>query len=263
MPATTGSCELTGTEVLRFMDEGYLGPFTLCTPREMGPIREVIEREVLTAPGLSGNPIQSRHLDCRVVYDLCSHPAIVERMAGIFGPDLVLWRSNFFAKEPGAKEIPWHQDFQYWPIEPALNISAWIAIDPATVENSCVQIIPGSHKQIVPQIKSPAEMALPTMTDPTALDASRKIDMQLEPGQFFLFNERTVHRSEPNRSVTRRIGLAVRVTIPIVKVYHEQLFEHHAVIILRGEDRMSFNRVTQPPLKIMGGMTAQFPRAGI
>src|SRR5690242_4725827 len=114
----TATGELTREEVLRFMNEGYLGPFTLCSPEEMAVLRGRIEREVLTDPGPSGNPVQSRHLDRRVVYDICSHPAIVDRMAAIFGPDLVLWRSNFFTKEPGAREIPWHQDFQYWPLEP-------------------------------------------------------------------------------------------------------------------------------------------------
>jgi ectoine hydroxylase-related dioxygenase (phytanoyl-CoA dioxygenase family) len=45
----------------------------------------------------------------------------------------VLICTNFFVKEPVAKEIPWHQDFNYWPLEPPIIVSAWIAIDPSTV----------------------------------------------------------------------------------------------------------------------------------
>src|SRR4029077_17843466 len=125
---------------------------------------------------------QSRHLDCRVVYDLCSHPAIVERMASIYGPDLILWRSNFFIKNPGDPEIPWHQDGNYWPIEPAVNISAWLAIDESTVENSCVQLLPGTHRRILSHIQSTPGMAFHEMADPARYDASKAINMELKPG---------------------------------------------------------------------------------
>ena len=51
------------------------------------------------------------YLDCPLIHELATHPAVVKRMAALYGPDLLLWRTNFFVKEPGAKEIPWHQDF--------------------------------------------------------------------------------------------------------------------------------------------------------
>jgi ectoine hydroxylase-related dioxygenase (phytanoyl-CoA dioxygenase family) len=247
---STASYALTRAEIDKFHDEGYLGPFELCSPEEMNEIRTRIDREVLTTDGLC--PIsrnQSRHLDKRVVYDLCTHPAIVERMSSIFGPDLILWRSNLFLKDPGAGEIPWHQDGNYWPIEPSVNISAWLAIDESTIENSCVQLIPGTHRKIIPHIKSTEGMVFAEMGDPAYIDTSKLINMELKPGQFFLFNERTLHHSFPNRSKKRRMGLAVRVTIPIVKVYHDspKLFAGHKVMVLSGEDRMGFNRVGNPP----------------
>jgi ectoine hydroxylase-related dioxygenase (phytanoyl-CoA dioxygenase family) len=249
MPETV-SYALTKVEVDKFHEEGYLGPFELCTPEEMDPIRSRIDREVISTEGLSPHSRnQCRHLDNRVVYELCAHPAIVERMASIYGPDLVLWRSNLFVKNPGAPEIPWHQDGNYWPIEPVVNISAWLAIDPSTIANSCVQLIPGTHRKIVPHIKSPEGMAFNEMADPACVDTSKAINMELKPGQFFLFNERTLHHSEPNRSKERRLGLAVRVTIPIVKVYHDspKLFPEHRVLLLSGEDRMSLNQMGNPP----------------
>ena len=49
--------------------------------------------------------------------------AIVERMVALYGPDLLLWRTNFFVKNRGSKAIPWHQDFHYWPLEPPVIIS--------------------------------------------------------------------------------------------------------------------------------------------
>ena len=55
----------------------------------------------------------------------------------------------------------------------------------------------------------------------------------MQPGQFILFNERTLHHSEANQSDLRRIGLAVRAIIPIVKVL-EYDSPDHALQIIHG-----------------------------
>jgi hypothetical protein len=238
---------LTRAEQLFFEENGYLGPYAACTPEEMASIRKQIEDEVFTTESpwqkVRG---QSRHLDKVVVYDLCTRPAILERMAGILGPDLVLWRSNFFVKEPGGKEIPWHQDYNYWPIKPEINCTAWMAIDPVTVENSCPRLIPGSHRVALEHVKAGQEMSFQEMVNPRFIDESKAINMELKPGEFFLFNEKTLHQSNPNRSNKRRMGLAVRITVPRVKVDHSQLFEGHKVILVRGEDRYKLNQTTGP-----------------
>lgn len=240
--------QLTREQVKQFHQQGFLGPFALFPPETMDAYRDQIVNQVLTTDGPAGQP-QSRHLDHRCVYELCTHPAIMERMAGLYGPDLILWRSHFFSKEPGGAEIPWHQDAHYWPLEPAINISAWLALDPATVDNSCVQIIPGSHKTIVPTTKTPNGMndSFGEMADPKFFDAAQAVNMELQPGEFFLFNESTLHHSEPNRSRQRRMGLAVRVTVPFVVVDHSRLFPDHRVMVARGQDYMGFNRVAPPP----------------
>ncbi len=241
---------LDRVQVLRFHEDGYLGPFALCTPEEMAGIRARIEQEVLTRDG--PNPKSrdhNRHLDSRVVYDLAAHSEILSRAATLFGPDLVCWSSNFFTKEPGGKEIPWHQDFNYWPIDPPLNLSAWLAIDRVTEENSCCRIIPGSHHKIVPHISAAEGMAFGEMADPRGVDESKAIPMELEPGEFFLFNERLLHQSHRNRSSRRRMGFAVRLTLPFVKVPHDvpPLFPGHRAVLVAGEDRFGLNRLQQPP----------------
>jgi hypothetical protein len=242
---------LSREEVARFHDDGCLGPFALCSPEEMADLRARIETEVLPTVGPNPKtPLQCRHLDRRVVYDIVTRPQIVDRMASLMGDDLVLWATYFFNKEPGGKEIPWHQDFNYWPIEPLLNLSAWIAIDPVTTENSCVNVIPGSHKRLVSHIPSRDGMAFGEEADPAHVDTSRAVAMELKPGEFFLFNERLLHQSERNRSDRRRLGLTARVTAPFVKVYHDgpPLFPGHCNMVIRGEDRMGFNRLAAPPV---------------
>ena len=60
--------------------------------------------------------------------------------------------------------------------------------------------------------------------------------MKMKAGQFFLFTERMLHYSAANTSDCRRLGLAIRITIPIVRCY-----KRYHLHLVRGEDRMGFN----------------------
>ena len=68
----------------------------------------------------------------------------------------------------------------------------------------------------------------------------------MQPGEFVLFNERTLHHSEANRSDKRRIGLAVRVILPIVKVFDWDAPQHE-LIVVHGEDPVQFNHRSSDP----------------
>ena len=44
------------------------------------------------------------------------------------GPDFYLWGSHFFVKKPREESIvPWHQDAQYWPLQPQNAVTVYIA----------------------------------------------------------------------------------------------------------------------------------------
>ena len=237
---------LSGAEVERFRRDGYLGPYSLCSADEMAALRPAIERVLETDPPVSHNRLHNRHLDSRAVYDLATDPAIIGRMVALYGPDLLLWRTNFFVKNRGSKAIPWHQDFHYWPLEPPVIISAWIAVDPSTRQNGNLQVIPGSHRTIVPHVEATPDMHFKVMADAGHYDPGDLTDLEMQPGEFILFNERTLHHSEANRSDLRRIGLAVRAIIPIVKVL-ECDSPDHTLQIIHGTDTMGLNRLAPPP----------------
>ena len=247
MTIAEANFSLSEAEMDAFRKDGYLGPFDLCSEAEMADLRPGLEQVLERDAPDHGTRVHNRHFDSPWVDELSTRRPIVERMQSLYGPDLLLWRTNFFVKEPGAKEIPWHQDHNYWPLEPPIISSAWIAIDEATVENSCVQIIPGSHRKTLPHIKATDDMVFAEMGDPDYIDTSQLVNLEMKAGQFVLFNERTVHHSEPNRSQKRRIGLAVRVIMPIVKVLQWDAPEH-ALVQIAGEDCLQFNRTTQPPV---------------
>ena len=241
---------VTAEECEAFREQGLAGPYTAMTPDEMAIVRIRLAQEVFDHRPLPGFPLyQCRHLDSRLVWELCSNPAIVERMGAMFSPDLILWRSHFFTKPPGGKEIPWHQDVNYWPLEPLVNITAWLAITEVTLENSCLQFIPRSHKKILPHFPTNADLGFQERADLSQVDVSKAVNVTLKPGEFILFNERILHHSAANNSNQGRAALAIRVTIPIVKVYHDLLFPHHRCMVLRGEDHINLNRIARPPVE--------------
>ena len=79
-------------------------------------------------------------------FDYATLPPILDLVEQILGPDVILWGSQVFCKPAQVgREVPWHQDGEYWPIRPLATCSVWIALDPATPENGCMRYLPGSH----------------------------------------------------------------------------------------------------------------------
>lgn len=242
---------LSNAEINQFLERGFLGPFTAFTPEEMEEHRETICNQVLKTPSSFGvYRHQSRHLDCATIWKLCTAPAIANRLESIYGPDLMLWYSNLFDKAPQSEdsrgEYPWHQDLWHWKIEPMISLSVWLAITPATVENGCVELIPGTHRFEIPMVQSNdpnlSDWFGGLVADPAYYNLADKVEMVLRPGQFFLFNEGTLHHSNPNRSTERRIGLSFRVTLPSVKSDRS-----HPCIMYRGTDRFQINPYIAAP----------------
>ncbi len=76
------------------------------------------------------------------------HPRIVPLVAQLMGTDTVrVWHDQMQLKPPriGGPTL-WHQDYPYWPIiQPAELVSAWVALEDATVDNGCMSMTPRSH----------------------------------------------------------------------------------------------------------------------
>lgn len=251
----TTETTLSDSQVKKFHEKGYLGPFQFRSQGEMAELRNQIEERLIegevTAEALSnGSLSQCRYLDDRTTYEICTDPAFVERMTDIYGEDLMLWRSNYFIKPSSGKEIPWHQDTHFWPIEPLVTISAWLAIDRTTKENGCLEIVPGSHKKLVDHIPTSDEVRFDSQADPEEFDQSRAVEVELEPGEFILFNERTVHRSTRNETTDRRLGLSIRMTPSTTYVAHDQVMlpetvSSHKCVQVSGSAHRNLNNYMQ------------------
>ena len=258
---------LTPEEIAFFDEHGYVGPFDLSAPEQIAAARHVVDTDLLTreSPIYGGRSGRDWHLASRAIYDLCAHPTIVERLVGLLGPDILLWRSQTFFKRPGDAETAWHQDYNFPgpfkipSIDPPVTVTAWIALTEATVENGCLEFVAGSHREgRLETVKSADGEGIfgrnyKLEREVTEDDVVAK--MTLSPGQFVLFSNLTVHGSGPNESDSTRFGVGVRFTSTDVRVYPDQTIdgqgmslENFGCILVRGEDRYGHNRMRKPPV---------------
>lgn len=102
----------------------------------------------------------------------------------------------------------WHQDYGYWyqngVLFPLLT-SAFIAVDPATRENGCMQVLKGSHlmgrvDHVLTGDQAGADME-------RVREAEKRLELvhvEMDPGDVLFFDSNLLHRSDQNRSENPR-----------------------------------------------------------
>ena len=98
----------------------------------------------------------------------------------------------------------WHQDSGYWYANGVLTpnlVSAFIAVDPCTRENGCLQIIQGSQHcgRIHHQLTGEQAGADPKRVD-QILNRFEHTYIEMDPGDVLFFHSNLLHRSDQNRS---------------------------------------------------------------
>lgn len=134
---------------------------------------------------------------------LMRHDKIVPVLHALMGPVIDLYRDVVMMKLAGVgREKPWHQDSTYWPWRPMSLVSAMTALDRATPENGCLQVIPGTHTEEVQHFGQELQIEV----DENLQKKSHYVP--LEPGDTLLFHSLLLHASEPNRSERdRRVAI--------------------------------------------------------
>lgn len=202
-------------------------------------------------PRERGMMLIETHLFLHWVYDLVTHPRILDAVESVLGPDIMAWKSQWFPKFPHDRTfVSWHQDAAYWGLSPPSVATAWIALSESTIANGCVRVIPGSHLEALPQRETYARdnMLSRGQEIAVAVDESRAVDFVLEPGEFSLHDIGIVHGSRTNESDTARIGLAIRYVAAEVV---QQGGARDMVMLVRGEDRYRHFDICEPPAQDM------------
>jgi non-heme Fe2+,alpha-ketoglutarate-dependent halogenase len=229
---------LSKAEIERYREEGFLSPIRVMSKDEALAYRRRLERfEAGTAGPLKGDLRHKSHLLFTWLAELVRLPRILDAVEDLYGPDLLCWSSNFFIKErANPAYVSWHQDSTYWGLSKPDVVSAWVAFTPANTGNGAMRVIPGSHTlDQIPHRDTFAKDNLLTRGQEiaVAVEESRAVTIELEPGEMSLHHVRLVHGSPPNPSGDRRIGFAIRYVPTDVR----QIAGTDSASLVRGEDR--------------------------
>lgn len=302
--------QMSEPEIRAFWDNGFAGPYPLMPPEEMAKLQQRMwglwdkpsstyppgsYKYVGTSHNVDGSGEMSneeyatkglnardKHLEDGTLLDLYAHPAIVERIAQLLGPDLLLWRTQFFPKYAGMGGTGWHQATSYLNetmrvatltprhLDELFQLTVWIAVTDSTLENGCLRMIPGTHRELQPMnveeydpIKhadNKSDRFGTKILRPS--DGVRDSDARnfvMKAGEFIIFSERTMHGALPNITTDNsRLGMSGRYILPDVRIHNpwvlgegglsiaylriQQLrLDRWRPILVRGEDRSGVN----------------------
>lgn len=297
------SFRLSEAEIVQFNQDGFIGPFTLYEPEEMKENWKKVRRDLMdTSKAIySGDKAQSgatnisnydRHFDVPFLGDHLCRPEIVDRVASLIGENLICWRSEFFPKNKGDEGTDWHQASTFanasgkrqieWPEEDLKKhlggtITVWTAFTDSTLENGCLQLMPGTHKEMNYD-ESLAMDYMPEDINGVAKegvqrgffgydyrqlqkdkdwkpDESKAFPVVMKAGQFLIFWSTLMHASLPHTSTLKdmRMGFVGRYVPTRVKVYPdtkilkeyggEVNLDRYGAVVVSGRDELGYNKI--------------------
>lgn len=121
--------------------------------------------------------------------DLFTSRQMQGNVSQLFGETAVLYKDKINFKLPGGDGFKAHQDVQAgWDKYASLHITALVSIDAGTIENGCLEIAAGSHKQgLIGEMWHPLEENELTYQP-----------IVTNPGDVVFFDSYVPHRSSPN-----------------------------------------------------------------
>ncbi len=298
--STALSYALTAQELEQFHRDGFYGPFDLYDPEEMERSLSAMRPKLIDSrrgvyhqgEALSGTTnlaSYDRHLDVDFLAMHIARPELVDRVTSVLGPNVLCWRSEFFPKYPGDEGTDWHQADNFanvgvhpqivWPEDAEFGgaLTCWTAFTESTIENGCLQLMPGSHKTmnydenkvisydaeiINTQNKNGVRRGFygydyrQLQKDPDwSPDESNAKSMVMRQGQAIMFWSTLMHASHPHQGRTdkMRLGFTARYVPTSVRVYPYQdtlaeygvevSLEKYGCVLVSGKDEFGHNRI--------------------
>jgi phytanoyl-CoA hydroxylase len=164
-------------------------------------------------------------------------PELAAVAASIGFKDPVILQSMYIFKPPRiGGEVVCHQDSTYLYTEPESCVGFWFALEDATLENGCMQFIPGGHKQPLKKRNyRRADSTLVTETlDEHPWPEDQRVPVEAKTGTLVVFDGRAPHLSEANRSTTSRHAYTLHVIDRTCHYPAENWLQRRADLPLRG-----------------------------
>lgn len=241
---------LSEDQVARWKHDGFLSPFPLLDKDELQTCREGLRRfeEWLGGPVNAIAEMKWRTMPYLLMpwaTKLANDPRVLDAVEDLLGPDLLIYTSTFFIKEPHSPTIAaWHQDSTYYGLEPKEEITVWIALTEANESAGCMEALsfrgqPRQLRHASRVVEHSVNRASQMIVEP--LDDGDPVPMPLAAGSFSMHHGLCPHRSGPNSADHRRIGLGLNYIPTHVRPAGSV---KPAAMLVRGVDRhCHFERV--------------------
>lgn len=230
---------LSAEQIAQFEQDGYvLFHEPVFAPDKFARLKAVFEEDLKRFNESELDMIHTRD-DRLMEFLLCDE--VLDLVEPVIGPNIGLWASHLICKEPFVgKATPWHEDSAYWNgrVSTMAGIcTVWLAIDPATAENGCMRVIPGSQVNGFSDYESvdSSQNIFPSQIRPDQIDEALAVYFELQPNECSLHEARLIHGARANTSSTRRAGYTMRYFPTSSKVYPEKN-PGHKIWLARGVD---------------------------
>ncbi len=176
--------------------------------------------------------------DLDPVFDAFSRtPELAEatRRIGIQDPAII--QSMYIFKPPRiGGEVYCHQDSTFIYTEPESCVGFWFALEDATLENGCMQFIPGGHKMGLKErhYRGPDGKLMFETLDDTPWPEDRRIAAEAKTGTVVIFDGRSPHLSGPNLSDKSRHAYTLHVIDRACRYPAENWLQRDPELPLRG-----------------------------
>ena len=229
---------LEDDQIHHYHDKGFLSPIDVLTRDEI----KICNSEIEAFEKASGQPIDFPYKSrCHQIFSwadaLVHHPKILDAVEDVIGADILCYHTTLWIKPPQSNSfVRWHQDGNYFFLEPAVHVTAWVALTIADDDAGCMQVIPGSHKNefLEHDDDSHPDNLIPRGQG-LAIDVNTEhaVSMPLQAGQMSLHHTKLFHASFNNKRDTRRIGFGISYIPSSTKDIGKT--KAHALLV-RGED---------------------------
>jgi ectoine hydroxylase-related dioxygenase (phytanoyl-CoA dioxygenase family) len=208
---------LTPVEVEHFRREGYLLPRDPVLPdadfRDLCATFESMLAD-WTAHGGRPEAMDVPHFYHPELMRWLMHPAVLDLVEPILGPDIALFSSHFICKPAGdGRRVPWHEDSAYWrgQWDPMEVVTIWLAIDESDLANGCMQVVPRTHHAGYSDYAEISERAVFNVEIKAGtFDPAKAVPCILAPNHASLHHAKLIHGSTANTSTRRRCGYTMR-----------------------------------------------------
>jgi non-haem Fe2+, alpha-ketoglutarate-dependent halogenase len=243
---------LTPQQAAFYRHNGFLFPIPALTPPETADCLAGLERleTELGCPVADADVKWRSHAYAHSPWfdTLIRHPKILDAIEDVIGPNILVWTSTFFIKEPHSPTFAaWHQDGAYFGLEPHEQVCAWVALTDASREAGCMEHLSnrGVPRELHHEpmgLANSINRAGQTIVEP--FDKSTPAAMALPAGSFSLHHEFAVHRSAPNNASHRRVGIGLNYVPTHVRVDSPVRL---CAMLVRGEDKYGHFDLVEPP----------------